>query len=76
MYIQLEEGIGMVTGQFIRGVVHVNQIKPFKASEITIGLHGEEFVQFQKLDSNKNPITLSAKKEIINLVLPITNWND
>ena len=44
MYIQLEEGIGMVTGQFIRGVVHVNQIKPFKASEITIGLHGEEFV--------------------------------
>ena len=31
LYIQLEDGIGLVTGQFIRGTVHVNQIKPFKA---------------------------------------------
>lgn len=76
MYIQLDDGIGMVTGQFIRGIVHVNQIKPFNAIEITIGLHGEEFVQFDKLDSNNKPITLSAKKEIINMVLPITNWNE
>ena len=46
--IELEDGIGLVAGETVRGTVHVRQYLPFDAERLTIGLFGEEYMHFTK----------------------------
>lgn len=48
MYIEMaDENLGLVAGQPISGVVHVNQQQPFPAKDIIIVLQGQETSTFQ-----------------------------
>ena len=48
--IQLQDNtVSFVTGQVIQGIVHVNLQRPsFESQNITIGLHGSEYVYYTR----------------------------
>lgn len=76
--IELDDGIGLVAGEIVTGKVHVRLYLPFKAVNLTIGLHGQEFMQFTKQRDKHDSSSMkryASDHEIVDIQHPLASWS-